>query len=275
MILFFLPGILLNFLIFRSASLLERTVYSLVLGTSLVTISGMLLASLSLFTELYLISSLSFLSLVFSLLLFWKGKKGSRTKYDGVFLLLFVIAVAGALWRLYLVSDIPNFGNAYGYSFYLIEKSVLENHSIWGELPRLNLYTGMVLDHAKYPGGTLASLAWRWLSGSADFLRVFFAAYILCGFSYIVVNEFTERRDLALIASLVLAAGPVEIWHMTLNFFGHFMIFPLIFSLFLVFRRNERAGIYLILPVSLAALMSYYTAAVVMLLSSMGFILAL
>ena len=71
-----------------------------------------------------------------------------------------------------------------------------------------------------------------------------------------------------------MSLGPVEIFHSTLNFFGHSFSYPALFSLFLLFKEKGNKIFWAVLIFSLAMMLTYYTSLVVLMLASLGFIVA-
>ncbi|MDP3027724.1 MAG: hypothetical protein Q8N63_08525, partial [Nanoarchaeota archaeon] len=78
-ILFFLPGVLLSYLIFPKTNVIKRAVYSIVLAPCIVVIAGIVLYSLNLLTAINTILVLIFLIISFLLIIFNFDKEHQTT----------------------------------------------------------------------------------------------------------------------------------------------------------------------------------------------------
>ncbi len=272
-IFYFLPGLLLNFIIFKKGTILERSIFSLALGASIVIVSGILLANFGWFSPISLSVFLLGLSALLGIML-WKKKAPIKILPEKALFPILGLTVLGTIWRLFLLSRIDIFGDAYGYANYLIRKSIYSTGNIEIFVPNLNFYTGMVKDHAQFLGGTFAKIFWESIALPYQGLEIFLGVFIYLGFIFIVVEKYTQRSGLAYFACAVMALGPIEIWHTTLGFLYDSFSYIALFSLFLLFRCPEKRYFLSALLICFAATLSYYTAALVVIITALGFALA-
>ncbi|MGB9598432.1 MAG: hypothetical protein ACPLZH_01130 [Minisyncoccales bacterium] len=277
-LLFFLPGFLMSFILFPSSTVLKRSIFTIALSSSLSTILAMFLVAIGKLKVFPIIFSLIFFSLFLLLLLFLKIKiKKERIKTifnKKPFFLVLFFSLIGTLWRTFLKNFFSLSGDAYFYASYLIEKSIKKTGSLLIEIPDLNFYTGMVGGHAHYLGGILVKIIWESVAWSFYFLNTFLAVFLFLGFSYLTILFLTKRKDLVFLGTFLMALGPVEIWKTTQLFFGHPLSYIALFALFLFFFRPTFGYFFLALFLSIATIFSYYTGAMVVMITSLGFLIA-
>jgi len=275
-LLFFLPGILMSFIIFPSTTILKRFLFSIALSVSLLTFLGMFLAFIKELKFYPVIFSLIFLCFFLFLILRVKIKKEKlKTIFKKKpFFLVFFFSLLGTLWRIFLKIKFNLSGDTYLYAAYLIEKSIKETGSFLIQVPHLNFYSGMVGGHAHYLGGTIVRIIWKLIGLNFDFINIFLGVFLYLGFCYLTVLFLTKKRNLAVLATFLMAFGPVEIWKTTQSFFGHPLSYIALFSLFIFFFSPTLGYFFLALFVSFALILSYYTGAMVVMIISFGFLIA-
>ncbi len=264
-VLFFLPGILLSYLIFPKTDVIKRTVYSIVLAPCMVVITGIILYSINLFTAINIILVLIFLIISFLLIIFNSDKEHQTTFNKDMFYLLF-FSLIGVFWKLKFLSSIENFSSAYKYAGAFTGKAV----------PDLGFYTGMAIDHSRFIGSHVFSKISEFLliNDFLDFFGIFLITFLFLGFIYLIFCEYKNRK-LVFIGVALMSLGPVEIFYTTADFFGHPFSYLALFSLFLLYKSKEKNYFLVPLLLSITMIFIYATSSVVNFLVSIGFIIAL
>ena len=265
-ILFFLPGILLSYIIFPKTDIIKRTVFSVVLAVSISTIVGVLLYLLNFLTAINTILVLVFLTILFLSIILNSNKKRKTDFNKDIFYLLF-FSLIGTFWKLLFLRSIKNFSGAYGYAFEFVGKSV----------PDLGFYTGMAIDHSRFIGGYVFSKISKFLLISnilKSFFGIFLMTFLFLGFIYIIFSIYRNKK-LAFIGVVLMALGPIEIFYTTAGFFGHSFSYLVLFSLFLLYKSENKNYFLVPLLLSITMLFTYVTSAMINALASVGFIIAL
>ena len=263
-ILIFTLGVLLSYIIFAKTDIIKRAVYSIVLATSISIILGVLLILVNQFSPINTILSLASLSLLFLLILILKNKQ-YKTSFNKDLWYLMFFSLIGTGWRLWFLKPIKNFGDAYGYAFKFVGETI----------PNLGFYTGITADHSRYIGLEAMGDITRILTMNNQFLNIFLITFVYLGFIYLVFSKFRNRK-MAYWGIALMALGPIEIFHNSLSITSVAALsYISIFVLFLLFKLEDNKIFWLALLLAIALMLSYYTASMVIILSSIGFIIAL
>lgn len=258
---FSLAGIFLSYIIFPKTDIIKRAVYSVVLAVSISTILGVLLYLLGILTSITTILSLIFLTLLFIIL---KSKKQCKTEYNPDIRYLLLFSLIGAIWRLWFWKSIKNPRDTYGYAFKFIGETV----------PDLGFYTGMARDRANYVGLKTTNALFNFFSLNNQYINTFLITFIFLGFIYLIFCKYRNKK-LAYIGVALTALGPIELFHMTSSITGHALSYISLFPLFLLFKSKHNRVFWLALVLAITMMFTYHTASMTMLLSSIGFIIAL
>jgi hypothetical protein len=268
-ILFFLPGFLLCLIIFKKIDFIERVAYSIIFAISISTIIGVLLWFLRLLKLSYIIISVLILIAILLIVVFYK-KNFRLEKPNYFFYLILLFSFVGALFRILIRLKVKNWQSIYSYVGHLASKSVLEGAVI----PDLGFYTGIVNDHAHYIGGHIDNFIFQNLLFVNDYFVIFLGVLVYLCFIYIVINKFTQNKKLAFLGIILFSFGPIEIWHNTYSINGAFA-YILLISLFIFFKSKNLKYFWLVFMVSLTMMLRYYTASMVAIVISLGFIFSL
>ena len=273
LILFFIPGILIELILFKKNSILKRIVFSIAIASSISVFIGLLLALLKIlfFKNIFI----AYLSASIILLIILKIQKTKiKTDYSPELKYLLLFSLIGSIWRLFLIAKNNNFGDAYSYASYLIHKGIVSSGSLFIEIPNLNFYTGMVGGHYSFLGSTLSGIVLETLSFSNNYISIFLGTLMFIGFAYLAIFSLTKRYDLSIGGALILSLGPVELWHSTIGFIGHPLSYIAVFSLFILFSENKFQYFILSLIICSALILSQYTGAMAIIILSIGFIIS-
>lgn len=264
-ILFFLPGVLLNYIIVRKTEIIERAVYSIVLAPCISLVVGTFLYYLGLLNLVNLVVVLIFLILLFLLIIFQSKEKYQTDFNKDIFYLIF-FSVLGGLWRLRFLRSINNFYGSYKYAGIFVGKTV----------PDLGFYTGIARDHSKFIGVAVFNNLSRYLFVDEFFnlFGTFLITFVFLGFVYLIFSEYKNKKW-AFMGVILMSLGPVEIFYTTKSFFGHSFSYLSLFSLFLFYKSKNKKYFLGPLLLSIAMVLSYYTGSIVVILASVGFISAL
>ncbi len=259
-----LSGFLLSYIIFPRRDIIERLVYSLSFFISISIIASVILYFLGLLKEPYILFSFVFLNLLFSFIISLNSKKLKfKTTYNKDVLFILLFSTIGAIWKALFFKSIKNFSDPYGYSFKFISQNI----------PDLGFYTGMARDKAAYIGlKTTEEVLSPHIFN--NWINSFLITFIFLCFVYLVFREYRNRK-LAYIGVALMSIGPIELFHMLNSIYGHSLAYISIFPLFLFFKKKNNKIFWLALIFSLAMMPIYYTAVVVLVLLSFGFVLSL
>lgn len=260
---FFIPGFLLSLILFPKTDIIKRTTYSIVLSSSIGILTGAFLYSLNTLNETSILSI--YIILIASLYLpISKHKSTYQTYFNKDFFYLLFFSTIGLTWRAWFCQSVSNPSDAYGYAFKFIGKMV----------PHLGFYTGMAADKSSYIGMKASNIIFSSFSLNNGFIQSFLMIFILLGFIYIIFNSF-RNKALSYLGVALMALSPIELFHMTNAIHGHSLSYITLFPLLLLFKNEKKGHFWLSLLLSAAMLVTYYTASVVMLLASIGFIAAI
>jgi hypothetical protein len=262
-ILFFLPGILLSYIIFPKTDIIKRTVYSIVLALSILKILGVFLYLLDLLTLTTTILSSIFLILLFLLILKSKDRQ-YKTHFNRDIWYLVFSSLIGTIWRVWFWVSIKNFSDSYDYAFKFVGETV----------PDLGYYTGMAADRVNYVGLKATRVILDFFYLNTLYLNAFIITFIFLGFIYLIFSEYRNRK-LAYVGVGLMALGPIELFHITSSIAGHSLSYISLFPLFLLFKSKEKKIFWIALLLAIAMMFTYYTTSVIMLLASISFIFAL
>jgi hypothetical protein len=173
-------------------------------------------------------------------------------------------SLIGTFWRLWFWGGIKNVSDVSAYAFKFVGSAV----------PDLGFYTGLAADRTSYIGLKAAEISLRYLSVNNKFLGIFLVTFVFLGFIYIIFNEYRNKKT-AYMGIVLMALGPVELFHMTSSIVGHSFAYVSIFPLFLLFKLEEKGIFWVALLSAIVMAFTYYTGSVVMLLASLGFTIAL
>ncbi|MBZ9578026.1 hypothetical protein KJA13_03230 [Patescibacteria group bacterium] len=277
-LIFFLPGVLLSYVIFKKKNLIERTAYSIVLAVSVATILGMALAKLGIFTPFFIIVGVSVINIILLIIVVIQSRNTEfkTGKMDTSFRLICLFSLIGLLWRLYFVSKVNQWGDGItSHIEHLIGNSIRGSGSALISTPNLNFYTGMVRDRANFIGGILSKNILNQLSFNHSIMNIILSVFLLCSFTYVVIKLFTENEKLALFGAAVMAIGLVEIWQNTFGFIGGNLSYVALISLFIFYKKENKAYFWFLLLIAIIMMFSYYTGSLVMIITSVGFAFAL
>ena len=263
LLLFLLPGVLLSYILFSRTDIIKRIVYTLTLSVSILIISKVFLSILQVSSIWWgaLFWVLLNVLLIFALI----RKKGYKTYGNRDIWYLLLFSLAGALWRIRFLVSTKNFGDAYTYS------SIFPR----GEIPDLGFYTGMAIDHSNYVWN--ASNSFFELLNLNQTVSIFLITFLYLGFIYLIFKKYTNTK-MAYIGVALMALGPIEIFHSTLGLVGQPLSYIALFSLFLLFtseKEDVQRIFFVTVLISIAMSFIYYTATVVIILASAGFIISL
>jgi hypothetical protein len=262
---FFLPGILLSYIIEPKTDIIKRLVYSIVLAPCIVMLGGLFLYFLNLLTAINIIIVLVFINILFLLLILASGNKHKTNFNKDIFYLIF-FTIIGVFWRLRFLNSVENFLGAYTYAGIFTTKTV----------PDLGFYTGMAIDHSRFIGMRIFYKISKFLliNNFLNFVGIFLITFLFLGFIYLIFYKYKYKK-FAFIGVALMCFGPIEIFYNTTSFFGHPFSYLTLFSLFLLYKSENKK--YFLVPFLLSTTMmfTYYTASMVIILTSTGFILAL
>jgi len=264
-ILFFLSGVLLSYIIERKTDIIKRAVYSITLAPCISVILGILLYYLNLLTAINIILILIFLNILFLLIILNSNEK-HKTKFNKDLLYLIFFSIIGTLWRLRFLKSIKNLNDPYAYAFKFFGKTI----------PNLGFYTGMTIDHSRFIGINIFSKISKFLliDSFLNFFGGFLITFLFLGFIYLIFPVYRSKK-LALIGIALMSFGPIEIFHTTTDFFGHSFSYITLLSLFLLYKSKNKK--YFLIPLLLSVIMifTYVTSTMINTLTSIGFIIAL
>ncbi len=264
LIIFFLPGLLLSYLAFPVVDLIKRSVFSLLFSISLLTITGVLLYFLNALTQVNAFLSFFFLSFLFFLIILSK-KKSIKTIFKKDILYLFLFSLFSTIYKYIFSMLIKNPANAYAYSFKFIGEKV----------PNLGFYTGMAKDKSDYIGNLAGKTMKEFLFlDNFSFIEIFLITFLFLGLIYLVFLRYRSRK-LALTILPLMALFPIELFYSTNQITGHSLSYLSLFPLFLLFKSEDKRIFWPALLFTIAVSFTYYTASIVILLASLGFIIAL
>jgi len=264
-ILFFLPGTLLSYIIAQRTDIIKRTVYAVLLSPLIAVLLGILLHFLGLFNPICIVSSLIFLNLFFLLTIFILKIK-TRTYFNHNLWYLLFFSLTGTLWRILFLKSISNFSDTYGYSYKFIENSI----------PNLGFYTGMAIDHSRFIVGDIFFRVCKflYLDNFINFVGIFLMTFLFLGFIHLIFSEYRNKK-LAFIGVALMSLGPIEIFYSTAGFFGHSFSYLALFSLFLLYRSEDKSYFPITLLLSITMVFTYFTSAMINFLVSIGFIVSI
>lgn len=265
--LFFSQGFLLSYIIFPKIDIIKRVLYSVLLSPLITVIMGVLLYLLNLFTQINFIITLVFLDILFvSILILRQKNKEYITEYNKDVWYILFFSLIGTLWRLLFLNPIRNFGDAYIYSGDFIGKTI----------PNLGFYTGMAVDHSRFIGNNIFTqlASFLLINKIIDFFGTFLITFLFLGFIYLIFSEFRNKKW-AFAGVALMSFGPVEIFHTTINFFGHSFSYLGLFSLFLLYKSENKNYFLLPLLLSIVMVFTYFTSCMINAFLSIGFVIAL
>ena len=260
-IIFLASGAILSYLLFPKTDVVKRFVYSLALSASLIGIFKVLLYILNITSSL-IAAPLFFLLLILIPFVLLKLKNNSyKTLYNKDLLYILLFSLMGTLWKFFYLNSIKNMDAGYSYAFQFAR----------GGVPDLGYYTGMALVHSNY-NFNIQNKFIEFLSLN-QFIEIFLATFLFLGFIYIIFNE-CRNRKLALIGVALMALGPIELFYLVTRLRTHDLGYAALFSLFLFYKSKEKNTFWLAFFLSAYMMFSYYTSTLVLILASLGFILA-
>jgi len=277
-IIFFLPGVLLSYVIFKKTSFIERAAYSIIFSSIIATLLGFILILTKVLFSSYIIISMIFLNiiLIFILLLMKKRYSFSTGKINKTFFIIIFFTLIGFCWRLYFRLKANEWGDGItSHLDHLISDKIREVGSYLITIPNLGFYIGMVKDHANFFGKTGVSAIYEILSFHHNLISIFLSVFLLVVFTYIVIKCYTKNEKLALFGALVISFGPVEIWQNTFTFFGGELTYVAVISLFILYKRRKLEYSWFVLLLAISLMFCYYTIAVAMIILSAGFMISL
>jgi hypothetical protein len=274
-ILFFIPGTILTRILFKKTTLSEFLSYSVIISFFVSTILSLCLFKIGIFSSFSLFISIIILSVFLLLVIFLKRKKFTLLYDKKTFWLMFLFAISGTLWRWFFRFKTNFWGD--GITSH-INSAVTQNLFYNGisnfSVPDVGFYTGMMVDHSKLFAGGLAS-NFYYSVGLTGFFETFLAVFILSFFTYKVIYLYRKNISLAFFGAFIVAViGPVEIWQNTLTFLGGNLVYVGLIALFILYLEKEKSFFYLCLIIASTLSLSYYTAGLVLILTSSGFLIS-
>ena len=260
----FSQGILLSYIIFAKTDIIKRIIYSIILTISLAIILGTILFQLERLNFLNIFVSLILINLLFLFIIFL-SKQQYKTNFNKDIGYLTLFSIIGTIWRLLFVKSIKNFGDAYQYA-----------GQYAGETPpNLGFYTGLAIDHSHFVGEKAVNVLFNILGINNQVLNIFLISLVYLGFIYLIFSEFRNKK-FAYLGVALMSLGPIEIFHSTLSIISAAALsYISVFSFFLLFKSKDNKIFWLTLLLSIALMFSYYTASMVIILTSFGFIISL
>lgn len=264
---FLAPAVILSYLIFPRLDIIERSAYAIALGVPIFLAEAILLNSLSFLskTGIFMIS-VAICDLLMLVLLFKVRKIKFETNWNKDFLYVLLLSVLGTAWKIFFALPIKNYGSAYDYAVQFTNSNI----------PDVGFYTGMILDHAKYFGSKILADAYSLFFFRGSVINIFCITFLFLSFIYLIFREFRKKNSLISYLGLaIMAFGPIEIFHSSRNLTGAGLSYVLLFSLFLLFKKEDNKIFFVSLALALTASLVYYTSVMVALIASAGFVIAL
>lgn len=272
---FFIPGSLLTRILFKKTTLSEFLSYSVILSFFVSTILSLCLFKIGIFSSFSLFISIVILSVIFLLVIFLKRKKFTLLYGKKIFWLMFLFAVLGTLWRWFFRLKTNLWGDGItSHINSVVTQNLFYNGVSNFTIPDVGFYTGMMVDHSKLFAGGLASNFYSMIS-LTGFFETFLAVFILSFFTYKVIYLYRKNNSLAFFGAFIVAVvGPVEIWQNTFTFLGGDLVYVGLISLFILYLEKEKSFFYFCLIIASILSLSYYTAGIVLILTSFGFLVS-
>jgi len=263
-LIFFLPGIFLSYLLLSKTEVTKRVMSIILFSTLTSALLGIFLYYFSILSTFNFI--LISVSLSFALFLLCTQKKERHTEFNKDFLYIILAALIGTLWRLFFIKSINNGSDAYSYSFSFIGK----------EIPDMGFYTGMAIDHSRFIGSGVFREITELLS-LTSFLEIFgtfLYVFLFLGFIYLIFLEFRSRKA-AYMGVALMSLGPIELFYSASGYFGHSFSYLALFSLFLLYKKQDASYLAAALLLSTVMVFTYFTSSLVNAIASAGFMIAL
>jgi hypothetical protein len=260
--LFFVPGFLLSFKLFPATSVRIRILVTVLLSVVSATIVGSALFFSPYFTRTTIIG----LWCMFSIVLFifnFRKKTTYRTEWGNDGIVLCLAIVSGVAVRVLFYGGIKNYASPYDYSGAFLQG-----------IPDVGFYTGMIKDHANYFGLRGMQRVYTFIANAPKVFNylLFVSAYVLS------VHELVycvRGKTLARLAAVLCAFGPFEIFHSSKEIIGHPLAYVAFLMLFLYYVREAKGFFWLMLGLAITMALTYYTGTLVILIGSIGFVIAL
>ncbi len=269
---FFINGFLLTWLIFKKTSFSESISYTVIFSVAFHTILAFILVKLRLFELNLILFSTLFALILIGILIFIKKQKIQISCDKNVFPFILIFSFIGMAWRWFFKSQVFEWGDAYTYSRGFVINEIFQEGISNISIPNVGFYTGMLLDHSSVVAGRLAS-EFYFLIGITGFFETFLAVFLLGFFTYKAIYLYRQNHKLALFGAFIVGSlGPVEIWHNTFTFLGGSLAYVGLISLFILYKEKRKSFFYLTLVLGITLALSYYTASLVLILASLGFI---
>jgi hypothetical protein len=277
-LLFFLPGFQASYFLFPRTTFTARLTFSVILSFFSALILGLLLNRFALLWPREIFLTLGTANLILLIVLLRKQKNlHCRTDPPDRFCgLLFILVLLGVAARLFFLGHIQHFGDGItSHIDYILAKNILTGGTTHFRIPFIYFYNGMLLDRINFVGDAILIRVFSVLSFEHAAWKSFLTLWMICGLGFLVAEAFTGSNWWALWGSAILAIGPMEIFHTTIDFSTPLPAYLALMALFLFYRKSERGNFYLALFLCIQLMFSYYSGALVMIISSLGFILAI
>jgi hypothetical protein len=266
--LFFLAGLLFSYILFPVCEIIERICYSVVFSVTLSIVSAFIFKITGLDINITLAFFLVLLNLIFVFLIIYKirnSKQTISTLYNKDIWLIFIFSIIGTFWRYWFKLKTKNYGSAFEYT------GIAKNKNI----PDLGFYTGMVKDHANYFANSLLKDFFDYFFINFGIIDIFIIVFLYLGFIYLIFSHFRKNKILTYSAIIIFSLGPLEIFYTTTSFLGHSLSYITLFVLFLFFKSKDKNIFWLALFLVIYSSITYYTATMVIIIASVGFIISL
>lgn len=267
---FLLLGILLSFVLFPKSDAVERSAFSLALSIGFFGMLSTLLYFAEALNQFYF-WTLTVLSVCLLLAIIADKSKNRdyyETKYDkSIFFVLF-FSLFGTLWRYFCLKyfELSSFAvsDTYSYSFKFMGQKI----------PDLGFYTGMAQDKSKYIGSLITDNVLTYLHINSTVI-MFFAVFLCLSLVFLVFKGFRIDARLAYLGVAIMSIGPIELFYAQNNIYGHPLSYVVLLPLFLIFITKKENLFWIVLLFSVTMMETYYTSSMIIILSSLGFIVAI
>lgn len=260
-ILFLLPGIFLSYILFPKCDIVERSVYSILLSSTLKLIYSSFLSATKIFSVPISTTIWIFLIVVFLLIIILNKKKYETTPNRHIIYII-LLSIMGFAFKLWYLLPIKNITNCYDYASKFIR----------GSVPDLGFYTGMAVNHSYYILNKINDFI-SFISLN-NHIQIFLSAFIYLGFIYILFNTYKKTIKITFLAVALLATFPIELF-LNIDIGTLLISYISVISLFILFRKEEKGFYIFCFIICFELAIRYYTATMVVIVLSVGFIIAL
>jgi hypothetical protein len=261
-LLLFIPGVLLSYILFPKTDIIERSAYSVAMAYSIKIIFTFFI-SLFAVSSAFLAGAIWIAIILIILLIFFFTKNPKKTNFNKHIIYLLILGFLGFVFRIWFRSPIKYYRNCYEYATKFVK----------GIVPDLGFYTGMAQNHSYYVlGKTNDFSTFINTALSNQFFQVFIWCFIYLCFLYILFKKF-NKNDHIFWAIALFSLGPIEIFTNAQPVM--LLSYASVFSLLILLKNNSWNFFAFLILLSVSLAMCYYTATMVIILISLGFITSL